>query len=136
VAGLLPHSVSADHLEFVRARGEAVFSRDVMRATIVRLFSEPETNVLASFDLDAVDRAWAPGVSAPATGGLSVDLWLEAAYRAAASPLVSSLDLVELNPLVDRDGQTAALAALTVWWMLKGVCDRPAAAGPRSPRAR
>ena len=52
-----------------------------------------------SFDLDAVSEAEAPGVSAPT---------------------VSSADVVELNPTVDRDGQTARLAAVTVWWLLRG----------------
>jgi arginase family enzyme len=33
---------------------------------------------------------------------------------------VSSADLVELNPRFDRDGQTARLAARTVWEILRG----------------
>jgi arginase family enzyme len=71
-----------------------------------------------------VDRAWAPGVSAPATGGLRVPTWLDAAYHAGRCARVRSADVVELNPAVDRDGQTAALAALTVWWIWKGLADR------------
>jgi len=31
---------------------------------------------------------------------------------------------VELNPAVDRDTQTARLAALTVWWLLRGRAER------------
>lgn len=133
VAGLQPHSVAAAHLEFVRAHGDAVWRADVTRATAVNLYHDPSTAIMASFDVDAVDRTAAPGVSAPATGGLSVDLWLEAAYRAGLSPQVRSADVVEVNPLVDRDGQTVALAALTVWYLLKGVCDR--LAGERHPPA-
>ena len=53
---------------------------------------------MASFDLDAVDQAYAPGVSAPAVNGLSADLWLHAAYRAGQCPHVKSMDIVELNP--------------------------------------
>lgn len=129
VAGLQPHAVAAEHLGFTRAHGEAIWRQDVTRATIVKLYAEPRTAVMASFDLDAVDRAHAPGVSAPNSAGLSVDLWLEAAYRAGFSTAVRSADLVELNPRVDRDGQTASLAALTVWCLLKGVSDRLAGAG-------
>jgi formiminoglutamase len=129
VAGLQPHSVAASHLAFVRSRGEAVWRQDVTRATILKLYADPATAIMASFDLDAVDRAHAPGVSAPNSAGLSVDLWLEAAYRAGAVPNVRSAEVVELNPRVDRDGQTAALAALTVWCLLKGVSDRIAGAG-------
>jgi formiminoglutamase len=129
VAGLQPHSVAASHLAFVRSHGEAVWRQDVTRATILKLYADPATAIMASFDLDAVDRAHAPGVSAPNSAGLSVDLWLEAAYRAGAVPNVRSAEVVELNPRVDRDGQTAALAALTVWCLLKGVSDRIAGAG-------
>lgn len=129
VAGLRPQSVAAEHLQYVRSRGEAVWRKDVTPATAAKLFGEPRTSVLASFDLDAVDRAHAPGVSAPNTGGLGVELWLEAAYRAGHCAMVRSADVVELNPSFDRDGQTAALAALTVWCLLKGVSDRIAGAG-------
>jgi formiminoglutamase len=37
---------------------------------------------------------------------------------------VLSCDVVELNPRVDRDDQTARLAALTVWEILRGVAER------------
>ena len=30
----------------------------------------------------------------------------------------------ELNPAVDRDGQTTRLAAVTVWWLLCGRAER------------
>ena len=129
VAGLQPHSVAAAHLDFVRSRGETVWRQDVTRATAVNLYAMPRTAILASFDLDAVDRAHAPGVSAPNSAGLSVDLWLEAAYRAGFASNIRSADVVELNPRVDRDGQTTTLAALTVWCLLKGVSDRIAGTG-------
>jgi formiminoglutamase len=77
-----------------------------------------------SFDLDAVSQAEAPGVSAPNPGGLSSDLWLKAAFEAGRSPAVTSADIVELNPRFDPDGQTARLAALTVWWLLRGRAER------------
>ena len=61
-----------------------------------------------------------PTVSALNMGGLSTALWLEAAYGAGRSTTVASADVVELNPRLDADGQTARLAALTVWWLLRG----------------
>lgn len=128
VAGVQPHSAAAAHVAYAASHGAVVWRRDVTRGTIVELYAPDETSVMASFDLDAVDRAHAPGVSAPNAAGLPVDLWLEAAYRAGAAPNVRSADIVELNPAVDRDGQTAALAALTVWCLLKGRSDRLAGA--------
>ena len=90
---------------------------DVTPERIARLYRSTEGPALISFDLDAVNEAEAPGVSAPNAGGLSSDLWIEAAYQAGRSPAVSSADIVELNPAVDRDAQTARLAAMTVWWL-------------------
>jgi formiminoglutamase len=129
VAGVQPHATAAAHASYVSVRGEVVWRPDVTRATILNLYGAHDTAIMASFDLDAVDRAHAPGVSAPNSAGLPVALWLEAAYRAGAAPNIRSADIVELNPSLDRDGQTAALAALTVWCLLKGLSDRIAGAG-------
>ena len=124
VAGLLPWSVSRAHLAFVRARGQSLFRDQLSVAALPGLFDSLGPGpVLASFDIDAVDGAQAPGVSAPAVGGLGVDLWLAAAYQAGRCAAVTSFDLVETNPAVDRDGQTARLAAVTVW-TLRGIAER------------
>jgi formiminoglutamase len=79
---------------------------------------------MISFDLDALNQAEAPGVSAPNAAGLRSELWLSAAYAAGRCPAVTSADVVELNPSVDTDNQTARLAALTVWWLLRGCAER------------
>jgi formiminoglutamase len=63
-------------------------------------------------------------VSAPNSAGLTSALWLAAADGAGRCPTVTSADVVELNPAFDRDGQTARLAALTVWSLLRGLADR------------
>jgi formiminoglutamase len=129
VAGLQPHTVSAAHLALVASRGRAVFREQLVTAAGVARLYDRDAPLLVSFDLDAVDGSAAPGVSAPATDGLPVSLWLEAAFRAGATPAVASADVVELSPPHDQDGQTARLAALTVWQILRGVATRG-----RSPR--
>ena len=130
VAGIQPHAVSAAHLALVQRRGRAVF-RDKLTssAAVARLYDRVKGPLLVSFDLDAVDGAYAPGVSAPSTNGMPVGLWLEAAFRAGATPAVTSADVVELSPPHDQDGQTARLAALTVWQLLRGLVTR--AGSPR-----
>ena len=134
VAGLLPHSVAAAHVDFVRSKkGDAVFRSALTSARVRALYKGMRGPVLASFDIDAVDQAFAPGVSAPAAGGLGSDLWLEAAFEAGRCPGVTSFDLVETNPAFDRDHQTARLAALTVWSLLRGLAARTGA-GPRRAR--
>ena len=80
--------------------------------------------IMATLDLDAVEAASAPGVSAPSPAGLPVESWLAAAERLGGDPRVVSLDLVELCPPHDADGRTARLAALTVWRFLRGWSGR------------
>ncbi|HJS48193.1 MAG TPA: arginase family protein, partial [Gemmatimonadales bacterium] len=63
-------------------------------------------------------------VSAPAPEGLASATWLAAAQAAGRSPAVGSLDLVEVNPTVDPDARTERLAALTIWYVLKGLAGR------------
>lgn len=62
-----------------------------------------------SLDLDALDPAFAPGVSHPEPGGLSTRQLLDV-LQALPAPLIGA-DLVELNPLRDPLGLTARVAA-------------------------
>jgi len=124
VAGLQPQSLAAAHLEYVRRHGRAVFCDEVTPTVMRELYARLEPPGMVSFDLDAVDQAHAPGVSAPATGGFAIAPWLEFAYEAGRTASVRSCDLVEFNPMLDRDGQTGRLAALTVWHILRGIAAR------------
>ena len=124
VAGLQPHSASVAHVEYVRRHGRALF-RDEVTPTVMReLYAKLEAPGMVSFDMDAVDQAFAPGVSAPASGGFDVAAWLQFAFEAGRRSAVRSCDVVELNPALDRDGQTGRLAALTVWHILRGFAAR------------
>lgn len=126
VAGLLPHAVAAAHLAFVQAHRGSVIWRDALTArrarTLMRGISEP---TLVTFDVDALDASVAPGVSAPAAGGLDLQTWLAAAHEAGRNPHVGSIDIAEVNPRFDVDGRTARVAALTIWTFLKGLTERP-----------
>lgn len=66
-----------------------------------------------SLDADVLDPSVAPGVGTPVDDGLSV-AEVGAIMRAvAASGTLTSLDLVEVNPFLDRDHRTAqAMVAL------------------------
>jgi formiminoglutamase len=125
VAGLQPHSTARAHLDFMTQHGARLIWRsELTPARVDEVYASLEGPCMVSFDLDAVDQAAAPGVSAPAAGGMPESLWLRAAYRAGRSPSVMSMDLVELNPRFDVDGRTARLAALTVWYFLLGLTHR------------
>ena len=68
--------------------------------------------VYLSVDLDAIDPAFAPGVSHHEPGGLTVRDVLRI-VRGFRGRLVGA-DVVELNPARDRDGVTARVAAKLV----------------------
>jgi formiminoglutamase len=123
VAGLQPYVVSRDHLEFIAAHGGTWIWRQTLTLDRVAALYDaipPAVAALVSFDLDAVDQSSAPGVSAPTVDGLTAEVWLHAAFLAGRTPAVTSIDVVEVNPRFDVDGQTARLAALTVWHALRG----------------
>jgi arginase family enzyme len=86
--------------------------------------------VYVTVDADAVRTADVPGVSAPNPDGLPGRDVIRCARQAGRSPHVASLDLVEINPLLDRDGQSARWAALVVWNFLIGLAHRQLRARP------
>ncbi len=130
-AGLLEERLDPSYLEFIAAHGgKYVMCRDLSPEVVDRLYSELHSPLMATFDMDAVDRAFAPGVSAPAAGGLEPELWLRAAFMAGRYSQTLSMDVAEINPKFDTaDGRTARLAAATVLSFIRGIAAR-AAAGP------
>lgn len=124
VAGLQPQSVSAPHLAYLDERGCRHWFRDETDGSLLDALYPDGGNRYATFCLDALDAAFAPGVSAPAADGLAPAFWLSAAEHAGATAAVRSFDVVELNPRFDLDGRTARLAALTVWRFLRGLSTR------------
>ena len=75
-----------------------------------------------SFDIDALDPAFAPGTGTLEIGGLTTVQALEIVRGLAGADLVGC-DLVEVSPPYDRDGTTALVAANLLYEML---CVLPA----------
>jgi agmatinase len=67
--------------------------------------------VYLSVDIDAVDPRWAPGTGHPVPGGLSVARLSELAALIASRRRVCGIDVMEVNPLLDRNAMTSAAAA-------------------------
>jgi arginase len=63
-----------------------------------------------SLDLDVVDPDYAPGVGTPVRGGLSYREAHLAMETVAESGLIDSIDVVEVNPILDRENATGQLA--------------------------
>jgi arginase len=66
--------------------------------------------VHVSLDMDALDPDVAPGVGTPVRGGLSYREAHLAMELVAESGAMSSLEVVEVNPILDRENETAKLA--------------------------
>jgi len=74
------------------------------------IVGDGENSVHVSFDMDGVDPQEAPGVGTPVRGGISyreAHLLMEGV---AASGTLGSLEITEINPILDRENQTAILA--------------------------
>ena len=69
--------------------------------------------------LDVLPASVAPGVSAPAARGVSLEV-LEALLAAVAGPKLLIADVAELNPAYDIDGRTARTAARLIWRLTHG----------------
>ncbi|MGZ6638923.1 MAG: arginase family protein, partial [Solirubrobacteraceae bacterium] len=66
--------------------------------------------VHVSLDMDALDPEVAPGVGTAVRGGLSYREAHLAMELVAESGLLGSFEIVEVNPILDRENATAALA--------------------------
>lgn len=83
-----------------------------------------------SLDVDFLDPSIAPAVGTTVPGGATFREAHLVMEMLCDSGLVSSLDLVELNPFLDERGRTARLMVdLTASLMGKRVMDRPTRAG-------
>ena len=82
------------------------------RSRVVTEVPIPDGPLYISIDLDALDPAFAPGVSHHEPGGLSVRDILAVLHRVRA-PIVGA-DVVEYNPSRDVNGMTAVVAAKLV----------------------
>lgn len=87
-------------------RGIAAVMRDA-----IRVVSGPEAGPFhVSFDLDGVDPRYAPGVGTAVEGGLTYREAHFAMELVAETQRMSSMDVVELNPVLDEKNRTGRLA--------------------------
>ncbi len=84
----------------------------------IKLFTDKVDVVYVTIDLDGFSSAYAPGVSAASPMGFSPDIVLESLKVIAETKKLISMDIAELNPALDRDNQTAKLAASLVHFII------------------
>lgn len=116
--GFRPLVNSLEHLDWFRAHGGRTHPENAKVAL------PKAKNLFVSFDLDVLDAAHAPGVSALNPAGWNVReaaAWVRAC---GADPRVRCFDLMELNPAHDPDGRTARVAAHLFLTFLQGFAQR------------
>lgn len=140
--GLQHISVSKPHLDWLNHQGAHITMLDDVRTAGTQtafqqaLHHVGNVPLYLSIDVDAVSSAWAPGVSAPASDGLTPWDLTQIIAAAIATGHLAAVDIVEVNPAFDTDGRTARLAATFIAEVCKGLCayctcDLPASQ-PRS----
>lgn len=114
---------SATDTELVTARGHTIISADaIAERTPARVCAElreriRDRPVYVTFDVDAIDPAFAPGTGTPVPGGLTAREAL-ALVRGLAGLNVCGADIVEVCPPLDHADITAHLAAHLAWELL------------------
>ncbi|HLJ32657.1 MAG TPA: arginase [Ktedonobacteraceae bacterium] len=82
---------------------------EVMRQALA-IAGEGNKGIHLSLDMDAIDPRDAPGVGTPVRGGLSYREAHLAMETIADSQQLVSMDVVEVNPILDSENATALLA--------------------------
>ena len=111
---------SVDEIERLNVRGAGVHPftmrdiderglRSVMREAIERA-TRGTAGFHLSFDLDAVDPVEAPGVGTPVRGGITYREAHLAMETLCDSGRMTSIEVVEVNPVIDEVNRTALLA--------------------------
>lgn len=117
VAVIGARSLDDGERSLVKERGLAVYTMsDVDRRGVEPVVREALERVAGpgfvhvSLDMDALDPEVAPGVGTPVRGGFSYREAHLALELIAESGLAGSLDVVEINPILDTENKTARLA--------------------------
>ena len=83
---------------------------DVMEEAI-KIASEGTVGIHLSFDVDAITPEYAPGTGTPVPNGITAREAFLAVEMLADSGKLISMDLVEVNPILDERNKTGILAS-------------------------
>lgn len=111
-------SIDAPEAALIRKAGVKCFTMaeidmkgmaSVMQAAI-DIASDGTDGIHLSLDLDALDPMFAPGVGTPVNGGVTYREGHLAMEMLSKSKKLQSVDVVEVNPILDKQNQTAQMA--------------------------
>jgi agmatinase len=124
-----------DDFDFHREHGITMIDIDQVKARGIAWTVEQMTRVATgpaymTFDIDAVDPAFAPGTGTPEVGGLSSHEAQQLVRGLAGLSLIGG-DIVEVAPPFDGPGQITALLAANL--MFEFLCVLARMPGPKGP---
>jgi len=118
IHGFDPMSNSSDHVQYFQSKGGHI-DIDTSPEDLW-----PTGNAFVSLDLDVIDAAHAPGVSAMNPNGWSPEYTARWVHEAGLNPDVQCFDIMELSPPNDDRNRTARLAAKMFLTFLQGFAER------------
>ena len=116
IKGFNPFANGRAHVEWFLAHGGTMDDGEGWRP--------PAETCFVSLDLDVLDAAHAPGVSALNPAGMTPASLADEIEAAGACPRVACFDVMELCPPHDQGGRTARVAAHLILSFLRGLSRR------------
>jgi formiminoglutamase len=130
--GLQSFANSPAHARVAREVGIQVVTREEVAAAgiqavvvreLTRLASQTEV-IYVDFDIDVLDRAFAPATPGARPGGLAPTELFQAAALCGAHPSVVAADIVEISPPADTNEVTVFSAAKVLLSLAAGLGTR------------
>ena len=118
IHGFDPNANTKEHVQWFTDNGGTIATNDDPNSPW------PTENTFVSLDMDVIDQAHAPGVSAHNACGWSSKLCESWVLSAGQNQLVRCFDIMELSPPYDRDDRTARIAARMFLTFLRGFSER------------
>jgi arginase len=84
---------------------------------LYKINSSNVDGVHLSFDIDALDSSLVPGTGTPVENGFTLEEAKEILKGLLETGLIKSMDLVELNTLLDENDTTAYLCIELIDWI-------------------
>lgn len=131
--GIQEHCNDEMYYAYAKQKGVKIYLLDETRAKgspaamlekLIQKFARAGLKSVVSFDVDSVQMAHAPGVSAPQADGFTPGEFLAMARVCGENPNVATVGFFELAPPLDVAQQTTRLVATAVHRFLSGLSER------------
>ena len=108
--------IASHGIQHISASRVHAIGGQVAAERALEIASAGGAHVYLSFDMDALDYAFAPGTGADEAGGLTSAQVLQ--FMRIVAPHIDAMDIVEVNPLFDQHDFTSGLAAQIIFTVI------------------